>query len=140
MTSNSYRRSMGVHGVVPGDRLALDGMPVTITDTSTNVPASLATLIRDTRTRRGLTQMDVANVVGVSQPYIGHLENGRQVPTAPATIQALANALGIDADAIYAAAGRVPDDLARRLASDQDAVRIVRQALDMRNSDTGLTL
>lgn len=35
MTSNAFKRSTGVHGVVPGDRLTLDGMPVTITDTST---------------------------------------------------------------------------------------------------------
>lgn len=93
-------------------------------------PPNLATLIRDTRASRGLTQADLASAASVSQSYIGHLENGRQVPTAPATIQALADALGIDADAIYAAAGRVPDDLARRLASDPDAVQIVRQALD----------
>lgn len=131
------RGIVGIDEVIVTDRLVreVDG-----DDAETPVPTNLATLIRDTRASRGLTQADLASAASVSQSYIGHLENGRQVPTAPATIQALADALGIDADAIYAAAGRVPDDLARRLASDPDAVRIVRRALGKKRTDTELTL
>lgn len=34
MRSNAFRRTFGTHGVVPGDRCAIDGVPVTITATS----------------------------------------------------------------------------------------------------------
>lgn len=124
------RGYVGVSEVIVTDRLVADVEDGTLpTPEAVPTTSAVASLIRDARARRGMTQEDLAGAVSVSPSYIAHLESGRRVPTAGVTITALAEALEIDPDTIYAAAGRVPDDLAQRLASDPEAVRAVRRAL-----------
>lgn len=125
------RGYVGISEVIVTDRLVADVEDGTLpTPAAAPATSAVATLIREARGRRGLTQADLAAAASVSPSYISHLEAGREVATHPATIDRMAAALGIDPDALYAAAGRIPDDLVQRLAADPDAVRRVREALE----------
>lgn len=57
------------------------------------------TKLAETRIRAGLTQAALAERVGVGRAYINRLESGNRRGL-PATVVALATALGVDMDAI----------------------------------------
>lgn len=52
-------------------------------------------VLRLLRRRLHLTQQDLAEILGVYQPYISDLERGIVVHVYPATLDALAEALGV---------------------------------------------
>jgi len=49
------------------------------------------------RTKKNMSQGDIARALEVDRGYISNIENGKKNPTL-ATIQKLANALGVSAD------------------------------------------
>ena len=49
------------------------------------------------RAKKGMSQSDIARALGVDRGYISNIENGKKNPTI-ATIQKLANALGVSAN------------------------------------------
>ena len=49
------------------------------------------------RTKKNMSQGDIARALEVDRGYISNIENGKKNPTL-ATIQRLANALGVSAD------------------------------------------
>lgn len=49
------------------------------------------------RTKRGITQGDIARSLGVSRGFVSNIENGKTNPTL-ATIARLANAVGASTD------------------------------------------
>jgi len=49
------------------------------------------------RSKKGMSQGDIARALEVDRGYISNIENGKKNPTI-ATIQKLANALGVSAD------------------------------------------
>lgn len=90
-------------------------------------------MIREARDRRGLTQVELGDAVGIGQAFIANAESGRKVITKPETVAKLAAALNLDTaqlDRLWALAGRIPPDIGHRLAGDYDAIRTVRAALD----------
>ena len=56
--------------------------------------SDIAAVIRDTRRRRGLTQLELAHAVGVTRQSVVNLETGRANPTL-ATVLATLQALGL---------------------------------------------
>lgn len=52
-------------------------------------------LIRSKRREMDLTQVEVAASIGISTPYIGHLESGKRHPS-DKTVKKFAEVLGID--------------------------------------------
>lgn len=56
--------------------------------------------LRYWRNLRGLTQADLANYLGVSQPYISGLENGKEIPSYELAAN-LAELLEIDMKELY---------------------------------------
>jgi len=56
---------------------------------------SLGERVRMLRIAAGLTQCELANRTGSTQPAVAHLEAGRRTPTLP-TLEKLARALGHD--------------------------------------------
>lgn len=90
----------------------------------------ISTVLRVARQNVGISQVELAQRVGVTPAYIGNIERGREVPTNPETIVKLAAALDIDPDRIYAAIGRVPADLVEWLGGDIDAIKATRRAMD----------
>jgi len=49
------------------------------------------------RTKKGITQGDIARSLGVSRGFVSNIENGKTNPTL-ATIARLANAIGVSSD------------------------------------------
>jgi transcriptional regulator with XRE-family HTH domain len=54
----------------------------------------LGRYIRKIRKAKGLTQEQLAEKIGTSTPWIGHIETGREVPNLP-MLQKIAHALGV---------------------------------------------
>lgn len=74
-------------------------------------------LIRRTRESRGLSQRALAAAVGVGFPHISKIETGHEAPS-DALLVRLAWTLGLDADELVVAAGRVPEKYVRALVVD----------------------
>jgi transcriptional regulator with XRE-family HTH domain len=62
-----------------------------------NINKQLGKRIRDWRTRRGLTQEELAHRAGLDYSYINQIENGRRNPSVQ-TIDRIARALGVTAN------------------------------------------
>ena len=90
---------------------------------------TFADTFREARERAGLVQRDVADRIGSNRSYIGNVERGATVPTKPETIRAMADVLGLDADVLFAAAGRVPDDLSAAIVRDVGSIKAARVAV-----------
>ena len=67
-------------------------------------------MLKLVRARKGLSQRDMAFVLGVSQNYLSLIESNRKTPTAD-TLTEFANALNISRDALMFASSGVPDEL-----------------------------
>ncbi|MGB3327326.1 MAG: helix-turn-helix transcriptional regulator [Thermomicrobiales bacterium] len=68
-------------------------------------------LLRERRDALGLSAAALARLVGKSRAYVTLVENGQERLTNPETIDAFAEALGVSADQVYAAAGVIPADI-----------------------------
>lgn len=77
---------------------------------------AFAQLLKELRTARGMTQRTLARASGVGFPYISALERGRQNPPSEAVMRSIAEVLEADPDRLITAAGRLPTDLAAKLA------------------------
>lgn len=58
---------------------------------------SFAKNLKDKREEKGLTQMELAKLVGIAQPTIAKYENGIQTPNAVTAVQ-IAKCLGTTAE------------------------------------------
>ena len=78
-------------------------------------------IIREQREKRGWTKKKLAELVGVTQPYIVQIENDGKVPS-DAVVERLADALGLDPRELLFAAyrARVPKEVQERLAGRED--------------------
>jgi len=95
-----------------------------------DAPHPLGDLLRGWRGRRGLSQLQLAAEVGVSQRHLGFIEVGRSEPSR-ALVLGLARALDVplrDRNALLLAAGYAP--LYADPAWDAAEMRAVRRALD----------
>lgn len=70
----------------------------------------LGDLIAETRRAKGMTQLELAEKMGVSRGFIGIVENGRQRVTGEETIKKLAKALDLTMEDIYSAQSMAPHD------------------------------
>jgi transcriptional regulator with XRE-family HTH domain len=64
------------------------------------VRLSFGTVIRDNRRKLGLTQEQVARRIGVSTPFVGHLESSKRRPSHH-TVGLLADVLGLDESELF---------------------------------------
>lgn len=97
---------------------------------SANRAPGVGDLLRDWRSRRRRSQMDLALDVGVSTRHLSCIETGRARPS-PAMVEALAGALDVplrERNRLLLAAGYAPRYAARTL--DDAGMRQVRSALD----------
>ena len=91
----------------------------------------LGQLITDARLARGMTQRELAAIIGMTPQALHRIEAGRMVLTKPETIMAFADALDLDPDDLSVASNRVPADLALILSINREAVRTARAALGL---------
>lgn len=93
------------------------------------MPESIGERLRRERSRCGLTLREVAEVVGVGQPHLSRIENGRE-GASDALLERLAVAYGADLDELMVVAGRLPWAVAQRMAErPAAAARYLRRFL-----------
>lgn len=56
--------------------------------------------LKKIRTRRNVTQVEIANILGVDRSFVSNIENGKNNPTL-STITSLAKALKISVDELF---------------------------------------
>lgn len=67
--------------------------------------------IRDLRTKAGLSQREIADMVGFSFTYLSKIENDAVPPPSEETIKGIAKALGEPSDELVLLAKKIPSDL-----------------------------
>lgn len=82
--------------------------------------------LRELRKHRGLSQRDLAGLVGIDFTYLSKIEVGRMDPPSEAVIRKLAQSLGADADELINLAGKVPKELKAVLGENPQAVELLR--------------
>lgn len=60
----------------------------------------IGSIIRTEREKRGWSQLYLADLIGVTQGYIGHLERGYKIPNAGMIVR-LADAFNISIDRLF---------------------------------------
>lgn len=80
---------------------------------------SLGQRIKQRRLEKGLTQRDLAEAAGITVPYMSKIEADRETPT-DEKLERIANQLGLNADELILAAGRLPEDVMERLTADPE--------------------
>ena len=71
------------------------GMDTTFTDDGSEIVAALGAAIREHRTAAGLSQTKLAQLAGISRPYLNHVEAGHKCPTVVVLVH-LARGIGIE--------------------------------------------
>jgi transcriptional regulator with XRE-family HTH domain len=100
------------------DRRSGDAMDVR--RTASGKLHDLGAFIREQRTSAELSLRHLADLAGVSNPYLSQIERGLRKPSAE-ILQRLAQALRISAETLYVKAGILEerdDDLAERITAD----------------------
>jgi len=62
-----------------------------------NEAEKLGQNLKNIRMEKGISQVDIARLLGVSRGFVSNVENGKTNPTL-ATITKLANAVGVSSD------------------------------------------
>lgn len=90
---------------------------------------SFGELLRKWRKKRGLSQRDLAQRVGIDFSYVSKVENdvpGFESPSEEA-LSRLADALEVDPDEMITRAGKIPSDVRRILVEDFSLVKEIRE-------------
>jgi transcriptional regulator with XRE-family HTH domain len=95
---------------------------------------SFGRTLRQYRRSCGISQRRLAQQVGVDFSYISKLENDRLPPPASETVSRLADALGVAAAELLAAARKLPDALDKDVVGQPAAQRFLELASSMRLS------
>ena len=92
----------------------------------------LGSFIRDQRKQASLSLRKLAQVAGISNPYLSQIERGLRRPSA-VMLQRIAKALQISAETMYVQAGILDEaevtDLRRAIAADRSLTARQKEAL-----------
>jgi transcriptional regulator with XRE-family HTH domain len=100
-------------------------------DAAAHKVRDLGAFIREQRKSAQLSLRNLAQLAGVSNPYLSQIERGLRKPSAE-ILQRVAEALRISAETLYVQAGILDerdDDLAARIASDASLTEKQKRAL-----------
>jgi HTH-type transcriptional regulator, competence development regulator len=92
-------------------------------------PPEFGNLLFEHRKRAGLTQRQLADLIGVDYTYISKIEAGRTPPPARETIERAATVLSLSAaqcDELLLAAEKVPSDVAQLFAEEPKVMQLFR--------------
>ena len=78
---------------------------------------SIGQRIKRERVDKGLTQRQLADLIGVGVPHVSKIEADRENPS-DELIGRLAEVFDLDADELLLVARRLPEDVLERLATD----------------------
>jgi transcriptional regulator with XRE-family HTH domain len=82
--------------------------------------------LRELRKRLGMTQRELAELVGVDFSYLSKIESGVVPPPSQKVISRIAMALKADENELITLAGRIPPDIAQTLKNSRMTQRLVR--------------
>jgi transcriptional regulator with XRE-family HTH domain len=99
--------------------------------------ATLGQQIRDARVAAGLSLRALARQLEVAPSYMNDIENDRRVPS-EAVLRRIAFELGLDADLLLAAAGRVGEGAREYIRAEPTAGVLFRRLSDARLDEQGL--
>lgn len=86
-------------------------------------------LIRRTRLDQRMKSKTLAELVGVDRKTIEHIEGAKCNPPTSPVILALADALNLNSDELFAVADRIPDDIRQVILTDpQRLCALIRSA------------
>lgn len=91
-------------------------------------------IFRDKRRESGLSQRQLAELAGVDFSYISKIENDRLPPPAGKTIMRFAEIIGCSSEELFAAAKKIPNEVGDTLSNQPDALRFLKEALEMKLS------
>lgn len=87
---------------------------------------TFGSVVRKARKARGMSLRSFAAALQLSPAFVSHVERGMSsMPTAE-RIRAMAQVLATPADDLFAAAGLVPDDVARIVADRRESWALIR--------------
>jgi transcriptional regulator with XRE-family HTH domain len=98
---------------------------------------SLGQQVRDARVAAGLSLRALARQLDVAPSYVNDIENDRRVPS-EAVLRRMASELGLDADLLLAAAGRVGEGAREYIREQPAAGMLFRRLSDARMDEQGL--
>ena len=82
----------------------------------------IGSVLKLVRTSKGLTQGDMADLLGISQNYLSLIEGNKKVPTVD-TIAEFAKSLKISKDALLFASSDVPEELSENDSKEFQRLR-----------------
>ena len=94
---------------------------------------TLGTLIRNARRSAALSQPDLARHLGVTVSYLSHIEHDRAQPS-DTVLDTLSVVLGVPADDLYVAAGRLGARTLDYIQSHPELLRALRQSARQQNT------
>ncbi len=92
---------------------------------------TLQTLISSARIRKGLSKVNVADMLGIHKTAWGRFENGADHRLSNETILKSCDILDLDPYRVFFLIGRVHPDLEARLLADWDLYNGVREAIGL---------
>ena len=87
----------------------------------------LGDMLRIERKKKGLTLVELAKITGISRPYLSQLEGGTKQNPSDRNIRILAEALGIDLQALELA---VESESSERLSTLREQIRTTEKELE----------
>jgi DNA-binding XRE family transcriptional regulator len=97
MTAEDYQDLIDARDAEAAMRAVAAGTLQTLSGADVDAYLAAATPLAFWRKHRGLTQVDMAQAIGVSQPYLAQLENGQREGSV-SVYQRLARRLGLSVD------------------------------------------
>jgi len=95
----------------------------------TPTPTAHGTMIRTARLAAGIGLRALGRELDISATYLSRIETGDEPhPPTAEVLDRIATRLGIDRDALYCAAKKVPPELAASVTSSVPAMRLARAA------------
>lgn len=91
--------------------------------------------IQRLRREKHLTQREVASELDIDFTYLSKLENNRGDTPGEETVRGLSRVLGVDAEELLAAAGKLPPALRDRAQKDVVFARFLRALPDISSSE-----
>lgn len=97
--------------------------------------------IRRARLRKGITQNQIAEKIGISQPTYAQWENGKRKPKLE-TLKKIADALEVPVSTLYddyefvdPGEGLTEDQKAKQKAHDQEHLKVIKKTYGAKNED-----
>jgi PAS domain S-box-containing protein len=84
--------------------------------------------LRELRKAKGITQRELADIVGVSFTYLSKIENSAMPPPRGKTIVALAHALDADSDELFGLSKKIPFEFSEQI--NPEVIRLIRSMKD----------